>query len=114
MKTRNEKRKIAEKLHKQFGHSSTSKILKLVKTPAIEDNELFELIDEIWEDCSICLKNKKAPLKPAARLSLSKYFNDVISMDLKEINSHKILHMIDHATRFSSAVVVKSKHKKTK
>ena len=45
------------------------------------------------------------------RLSLSKHFNDVISMDLKEINGHKILHMVDHATCFSSAAVIKSKHK---
>ena len=35
LKTRNEKIKIAEKLHKQFGRTSTSKILKLVKTSRI-------------------------------------------------------------------------------
>ena len=85
--------------------------MKLVKTSQIEDNELFELIDEIGEDCSICLKYKKAPLKPVVGLSLSKRFNDVISMDLKGINGHKILHTVDHATRFSSAAVIKSKHK---
>ena len=85
--------------------------MKLVKTSRIEDNELFELIDEIGEDCSICLKYKKAPLKPVVGLSLSKRFNDVISMDLKGINGHKILHTVDHATRFSSAAVIKSKHK---
>ena len=44
-------------------------------------------------------------------LSLSKNFNDVISMDFKEINSHEILHLVDHATHYSSAAVVKSKHK---
>ena len=38
LKTQNEKRKIAEKLHKQLRHSSTSKILKLVKIFRIEDN----------------------------------------------------------------------------
>ena len=78
LKTRNEKRKISEKLHQQFGHSSTSKILKLVKTSGIEDNELFELIDELGEDCLICLKYKKAPLKPVLGVPLSKHFNDVI------------------------------------
>ena len=41
-------------------------------------------------------------------LSLSKHF---ISIDLKAINGHKILHMVDHATRFNSAAVIKSKHK---
>ena len=29
----------------------------------------------------------------------------------KEINDHKDLHMVDHATRLSPAAVVKSKHK---
>ena len=111
MKTKNKKRKIAEKLHRQFGHSSTSEILKLVKASEIEDNERFELIHEMGEDCSISLKYKKAPLKPVVGLPLSKHFTDIISMDLKETNDHKILHMVDHVTWFSSAPVVKSKHK---
>ena len=96
-------------MHKQFGHSSASKILKLVKASEIEDNELYELIGETGEDCSICLKYKKVALKPVVGLPLSKHFNDVISMDPKEINSHKILHIVDHATCFSSAAVLKSK-----
>ena len=111
MKTQKKKRKIAEKLRRQFGYSSTSEILKLVKASEIEDNERFELIDEIGEDFSTCLKYKKAPLKPVVGLPLSKHFNDVISMDLKEINGHKILYMVDHTTWFISAAVVKSKHK---
>ena len=61
LKTKNKKRKIAEKLHRQFGHSSTIEILKLVKASEIEDNERFELIDEMGEDCSTSLKYKKAP-----------------------------------------------------
>ena len=38
-----------------------------------------------------------------------KGFNDVVAADLKSINGILILHMIDHATRFSAASVVKSK-----
>ena len=86
LKTANEKPKIAEKLYK-LGHSSTGKILKLIKTSGIEDYELFELIDEIGGNCSICLKYKKAPLQPVVRLPLSKHC-DVILMDLKEIIDH--------------------------
>ena len=37
-----------------------------------------------------------------------KGFNDVVAADLKSINGILILHMIDHATRFSAASVVKS------
>ena len=32
-------------------------------------------------------------------------------MDLKEINGFEILHLIDHATSYSAATIVKSKQK---
>ena len=44
-------------------------------------------------------------------LSLAKEFNDVIAMDLKPLNNMHILHLIDLSTRYSNAVVVRSKHK---
>ena len=63
MKTPNGKKEnLQKKLHKQFGHSNTSKILKFVKTSEIENNKLLQLIDETG-NCSICLKYKKALLK---------------------------------------------------
>ena len=34
---------------------------------------------------------------------------EVVAMDLKVIENKLILHLIDHVTRFSAAVVVKSK-----
>ena len=42
---------------------------------------------------------------------MSKDFNDVVVVDLKPTNGIHILHIIDHATRFSVAAVVKSKRK---
>ena len=57
----------------------------------------------------------KAHLKPVVvGFSLSKDFRDVISMDLKEINGHKILGIIDLATCFCAAIIVKTKHKEEK
>ena len=56
-------------------------------------------------------KIQESSLKPVAGFSLLKDFNDVIAMDLKEINGHKILHIIDQATRYSVATIVKSKQK---
>ena len=111
MKTVSGKKKIAEKLHKQFGHASSNKISKLVKSAGMKDSELFNLINEVEVNSPVCLKYKKAPLKPVVGISLSKGFNDVIAMDLKEINGHKILHIIDHPTRYSAATIVKSKQK---
>ena len=73
-----EKQSIAEKLHKQFGHASSNKILKLIKLSGIVDKELDDLINETGEKCTVCLKYKKAPLKPVVDFSLSRDFNDVI------------------------------------
>ena len=109
-KSKEEKLKIAKKLHYQFGHASAQKLQKLVKSSSIKDVELLHLFDKIEKKkCEICIKYKKPSLKPAVGFSLSKEFNDVISMDLKHINGTTFLHIIDNATRFSAAAVVKSK-----
>ena len=109
IKNKRRKIKIAKKLHCQFGHASVQKLQKLVKVSSIKDDELLNLLDVIEKNCEICIKYKKPSLKPAARFSLSKEFNDVISMDLKNINGITLLHIIDNATIFSLAAVVKSK-----
>ena len=50
-------------------------------------------------------------MRPVVSFSLLKDFNDVVAADLNSTNGILILHMIDHATRFSAASVVKSKKK---
>ena len=69
------------------------------------------MVNEIKEKYNVCFKYKKAPLKPVVVFLLSQDFNDVISMDLKENNGFKILHLIDHATCYSAATIVKTKQK---
>ena len=71
---------------------------------------MLNLLDIIEKNCDICIKYKKPSLKPAVRISLSKEFNGVASMNAQHINGIKFLHIIDNATRFSAAAVVKSKH----
>ena len=53
-RTLREKQSIGEKLHKQFGHTSSNKILKLMKLSGIVDKELVDLINEIGEKCTMC------------------------------------------------------------
>ena len=50
-------------------------------------------------------------MKPIVGFSLSKEFNDTVSVNLKKICGSKFLHIIDNATRFSTAAVVSSKRK---
>ena len=95
-----EKQIIVEKLYKQLGQAGSNKILKLIKLSGIIDKELVDLVNEIREECTVCLKYKTVPLlKPVVVFSLLRNFNNVISMDLEGINGFKILHLIDHAAR---------------
>ena len=110
-KSHDEKFKVVKKLHCQFRHASASKLQKLVKASSINDDELLKLFVEIENCCKICTKYKQPGLKPLVGFSLSKDFNDTASVDLKEISGTKFLHIIDNATRFSTAAVVRSKRK---
>ena len=92
-------------------NASSNKIIKLVQSAGINDEHIVDLINSVEQTCTVCLKYKKAPLRPVVGFSLSRDFNDLMSMDLKEINGYRILHMIDHATRYSVATIVKSKEK---
>ena len=108
-KTSGEKEKIALKLHRQFSHPSAEKLHSLVKAAGVDNNEFLKLIKEQNTKCDICIRYKKAEPRPIVGLPLSSRFNGAISMDLKEIKGHRILHIIDNFTRFSVACVVKNK-----
>ena len=108
-KSTKEKAKIVEKLHKQFSHPSGKKLLDLAKDAGIDDPEFIEMLQNVPKSCEFCLRYKKAEPRPVVGFSLGTYFNETVSMDIKEIDSIKILHLIDHATRYSVAVKLSSK-----
>ena len=108
-KTTAEKQKIALKLLRQFSQPSSEKLSSFVKSAGVEDAELWRLIGEMNDKCDLCIRYKKAEPRPTFGLPLSSKFNQTISMDLKEIKGHKILHIIDNFTKFSVACMVKNK-----
>ena len=77
----------------------------------MEDQELFKSIIDNQGNCQICKRCKRPELKPADGFSLAKDFNGTLSMDLKTYYGFLFLHIIDHATRFSTAAVIRSKEK---
>ena len=101
------------KLHKQFCHPRTFRLRKLLQDGGVNDEELFKLIEEVEKTCDICCKYKRPPSKPIVCFPLSKEFNESVVMDIKYCENHLVLHLIDHATRFSSAAIIRSKHKDT-
>ena len=104
-------KKNATKLHLQFGHASGHRIIQLLKDAGNNDEDLFKIVNDVVEECDICKLYHKNKSRPVVGFNLARDFNEVVSMDLKFIESHGILHLIDNATKFSSAAVLKSKRK---
>ena len=46
--------KIAEKLHKQFGHPRVNKLIDLVKKSGRSDDKLIYAIEKVSKNCTVC------------------------------------------------------------
>ena len=108
-KIKSEKIKIATKLCRQFSYPSSKKLCDLVKNAGIQDPELIQILQVLPNSCEVCIHYKKTEPRPIVGFTLGSYFNKNIAMDIKEINGNKVLHLIDHATRYSVAVRIPSK-----
>ena len=106
---------IALKLHRQFAHPSTNKLLKLVNSagePWRTDNELKKLIKVVGDECQICQVYQKPPARPVVGLPMATRFQECVAMDLKFYKGKILLHLIDHATRLSASTTIPSKEPK--
>ena len=110
--TKKEKMLKAIKLHRQFSHASKERLLKLIKDSGCKDKEFVSCVKQCCDDCKICQRFRKAPLRPCVGLPVADRFNQVVSMDLKEYEKGKwFLHMIDTATRYSAGCLTNTKDK---
>ena len=112
LETKNVK-KIAEKLHRQFGHPAANKLVDLVNKAGVEVDGLTDEILRVSEACSICVRFKKPMSRPVVSMPMANSFNETLSMDLKIWDDKFFLVMIDVATRYCTAVVITNKQAKT-
>ena len=106
----NEKYSIIDKLHKQFAHPSTKRLKSLLIDAGGYTEEHLECVDKVTENCDVCKRYKKTPARPVVSLPLATEFNEVVAVDLKEWKPNVyFLHLVDVATRFSLATVVRKK-----
>lgn len=105
--------KQVRKLHKQFAHPIPQKLKKLLKNAGVDDKAVFQAVDRISENCDICKRFKRPPLRPVVTFPLATSFNETVAMDIKVIQGRLVLHMIDHLTRYSSACVLRNKTKES-
>ena len=101
------------KLHKQMAHASKESLFRLLKSSGIHDNSLCHAVVKVVDQCEICLKYKRKPLRPCVAESLGEGFNSTVAMDLKTYIKDKvwILHLICLGSKYSVASVIKSKHR---
>ena len=109
-----EKKQKVKKLHHQFGHPSSKRLVQLLKDAGVNDDMCLVYAEEVSNNCEICKKYKKTPSRPVVGLNLAKDFNDVVSLDLKEWKANQIyfLHLTDMATRFTRSGIIYSKDPK--
>lgn len=99
------------KLHKQFGHASSDNIIKLLRNTGktVKEDE-SRMIRDIVHNCEICALYKKPTPRPAVSLPRSQDVNVIVAMDLHQLEPNLwFFHMIDEFSRFSNAVIIRSK-----
>ena len=101
--------KITEKLHRQFSHPSGFKLASLARNAGIRDREFLKILEEFPSACDICLTYKKAEQRPIVRFSLATQFNEQVAMVVKDLQGHKVCHIIDHGTRYNVAAEIPNK-----
>ena len=99
----------AHKLHRQFGHPTPEALIQLIKNAKINNKNLLKEVRYVSENCVICLKNKKPSPRPVVCLPLAKRFNEMVGMDLKKWGDSYFLVMVDIATRYCAACVIRNK-----
>ena len=69
----------------------------------------MDILSELPLTCPTCVRYKKNAPRPIDGFSLGTHFNHTVAMDIKAIKGHKVLHLVDHATRYSVGVRLPSK-----
>ena len=102
-------RKKILKLHKQFSHPHPDKLQTLLKNAGNVSKETMDTVVDISKNCDVCKRCKHNPPRPAVSFPLATQFNETVALDLKIYRTGYMLHMIDHATRYSQACFIKNK-----
>ena len=104
-----EREKVLLKLHCQFGHASSQKLIDLLKDAKIWKAEFKDTLEQIIRKCEICKRYSKINPRSVVSLPLAQSFNEVVSLDLKHWDNGFILHIIDVWSRYTMSVYIAKK-----
>ena len=107
-----EKKATLLKLHRQFAHPTTPKLLSLLKDAGISQaqmEESTEILNKVREDCDVCKQFAATPPRPAVCMPMADRFNQKVAMDLKKWDDRWILHLVCMWSRLTLSVFVNRK-----
>ena len=109
--------KVIRKLHRQFAHCSSKRLLGLLKNAGQSGENVRKTVNTVVESCEVCAKFGKKPSHPVVALPLAENFNEVVSIDLHEVRDapgkRYYIHVIDLFSRFSQGEFISDKHAET-
>ena len=109
-----DEKKMAEKLHRYFGHPSEKRLSDLVRSSDFRSKNLLKQIKEVSQKCEHCLVYQRNRSKPKTSLLSASDVNDLVGMDLKDLSTgDKMFHCIDLFSRFSMTSLIPNKSKET-
>ena len=100
------------KLHRQFGHCGVDRLCRLITNAGgvAKRNDIQEIVN----NCEICVKFGRPKPKPAVSMPLASEFNEVVAMDLHQLKpSVYYIHFIDLFSRYSRAAIIYDKSPRT-
>lgn len=82
------------KLHRQFAHPSSKKLVALLKEAKNWKEEYYGTLSDIDQKCEICKIFARTPSRPMVALPLATAFNEKVAMDLKKWNDMDLLNVV--------------------
>lgn len=102
-----------KEIHERTYHKQSRNLKYAFDTAGLLNPTVTKHIDKVIENCKVCIQSRKAPSKPDKTLPKVSHFNEIISMDLKQMGDKYVLWMLDTLTRFIKGTVVKDKKPQT-
>ena len=100
------------KIHQQ-SHKSKEQIEALLRASNTWNSSVKQLLEEVTDDCIVCKRYKVTPPVPKSAFPKATSFNEIISLDLKDMKDRSnvyILYMLDEYSKYMKARVVNTKH----
>ena len=107
-------------IHATHGHIQIKQLTKMLTEEGKWQPSFKNIIENVIENCTTCLPKRVRSTKPHCTLPKAMDFNDVISVDLKELqpeyrkDGYKyILYIVDEFSKYMKGVLIKDKEAET-